>query len=93
MKLSDDRGSTPMNPAALQFHSSYLKLFISAWLGSDKEPGQKLSKGSSPPPFLGLDVPLSIPGYGCFPPPHPKLDGIPLLLVFGEHRGRMEMLF
>lgn len=63
-----------MNPAVLQFHSSCLKLFLSAWLGSDKEPGQKLSKGSSPPPFLGLHMPLSIPGSGCFPPSQTPWD-------------------
>lgn len=70
-----------MNPAVLQFHSSCLKLVLSAWLGSGKEPGQKLNKGSSPPPSLGLHMPLIIPGSGCFP--HPKLHGIPLLLGFG----------
>lgn len=80
-----------MNPAVLQFHSSCLKLVLSAWLGSGKEPGQKLNKGSSPPPSLGLHMPLIIPGSGCFP--HPKLHGIPLLLGFGEHHRRMEMLW
>lgn len=59
-----------MNPAVLQFHSSCLKLFLSAWLGSDKEPGQKLSEGSSPAPFLGLDVPQH-PCLWLLPPiPH-----------------------
>lgn len=74
-----------MNPAVLQFHSSCLKLFLSAWLGGDKEPGQKLSEGSSPAPFLGLDVPQ----HPCLwlLPPIPHLMGSLCCLDLGGTGG------